>query len=87
MVKILSVFMATLAVTSPVAQAGGCTPGLYYCGSTLIKYGIKKPTEVVAKSSYNCQPDGTVKFVRECDYCVDKGASKESQDNICAVLV
>ncbi|KAG6084523.1 hypothetical protein E4U30_006827 [Claviceps sp. LM220 group G6] len=80
MVKILSVFMATLAAISPVAQAGGCTPGLNYCGSTLIKYGVKKPTEVVPDFSYHCQPDGTVKFNHKCDYCVEKGAG---QNDLC----
>ncbi|KAG6206681.1 hypothetical protein E4U35_001535 [Claviceps purpurea] len=40
MVKILSIFMATLAAISSVAQAGvwHCTPGLKYCGATLQQY-------------------------------------------------
>ncbi|KAG6065347.1 hypothetical protein E4U32_007460 [Claviceps aff. humidiphila group G2b] len=41
MVKILSIFLATLAAISPVAQAGNCVPGLKYCGSTLQRYDIE----------------------------------------------
>ncbi|KAG6078722.1 hypothetical protein E4U16_001488 [Claviceps sp. LM84 group G4] len=39
MANILSILIATLAVVSPVVQAGGCTPGLRYCGHTLKTYG------------------------------------------------
>ncbi|KAG5922201.1 hypothetical protein E4U61_005568 [Claviceps capensis] len=41
MVNILSIFLATLAAISPVAQAGNCVPSLHYCGSTLQRYGNK----------------------------------------------
>lgn len=37
MVQILPLFLATLAIISPVVQA--CTPGLDYCGYTLLEYG------------------------------------------------
>ncbi|KAG6224332.1 hypothetical protein E4U34_000434 [Claviceps purpurea] len=43
MVKVLSIFLATLAAISPVVQAGACTPGLQYCGSTLTRYGKSAP--------------------------------------------
>ncbi|KAG6266780.1 hypothetical protein E4U49_000256 [Claviceps purpurea] len=39
MVKILSIFMATLAAISPVVQARACIPGNNYCGSTLTTFG------------------------------------------------
>lgn len=39
MVKILPIFLSTLAVMSPMAQVFACTPGLDYCGWVLDKYG------------------------------------------------
>ncbi|KAG6174545.1 hypothetical protein E4U51_001556 [Claviceps purpurea] len=44
MVRILSIFITTLAAVSPVAHAGVCVPGLQYCGSTLKDYG-KEPAQ------------------------------------------
>ncbi|KAG5935535.1 hypothetical protein E4U60_003121 [Claviceps pazoutovae] len=41
MVKILSIFITTLAAISPMVQAG-CTPGLNYCGWNLRQYGGKE---------------------------------------------
>ncbi|KAG6080343.1 hypothetical protein E4U16_000404 [Claviceps sp. LM84 group G4] len=37
MVKILSIFLAAFAASN-VADAATCTPGLEYCGKTLIRY-------------------------------------------------
>ncbi|KAG6049028.1 hypothetical protein E4U17_006965 [Claviceps sp. LM77 group G4] len=37
MVKILSIFLAAFAASN-VADAGTCTPGLKYCGKTLVSY-------------------------------------------------
>ncbi|KAG5949398.1 hypothetical protein E4U60_005589 [Claviceps pazoutovae] len=39
MVKILSIFLATLAAIGPVAQAAACIRGRKYCGATLQRYG------------------------------------------------
>ncbi|KAG5956719.1 hypothetical protein E4U58_006435, partial [Claviceps cyperi] len=40
MLKNISVFIAALAVIGPVVQAqGSCTPGLNYCGLTLLQNG------------------------------------------------
>lgn len=44
MVRILYIFITTLAAVSPVAHAGVCVPGLQYCGSTLKDYG-KEPAQ------------------------------------------
>ncbi|KAG6161384.1 hypothetical protein E4U24_005986 [Claviceps purpurea] len=76
MVKILSIFVATLAAISPVVQAGACTPGLQYCGSTLTRYGVKQAWEVIADALYSCQRGGTVALVSTCIDCQDKGAGR-----------
>ncbi|KAG6255264.1 hypothetical protein E4U23_004574 [Claviceps purpurea] len=54
MVKILSIFLATLAAFSPVAQAGDCTPGVSYCGSTLQRYGFPGAGKLNPDDLYNC---------------------------------
>ncbi|KAG6017132.1 hypothetical protein E4U54_008246 [Claviceps lovelessii] len=38
-VKVTAALMAALAAIAPVVEAGNCTPGLYYCGHTLMRYG------------------------------------------------
>ncbi|KAG5942860.1 hypothetical protein E4U59_000804 [Claviceps monticola] len=45
MVRILSIFITTLAAVCPVAHAGVCVPGLQYCGSTLKDSGKDSDSE------------------------------------------
>ncbi|KAG5948296.1 hypothetical protein E4U59_000024 [Claviceps monticola] len=45
MVKILSIFIATLAAVSPVAQAGACKKDILNCGSTLQKFRKESPLQ------------------------------------------
>ncbi|KAG6120388.1 hypothetical protein E4U13_006594, partial [Claviceps humidiphila] len=54
MVKILSIFLATLAAISPVAQAGNCVPHLKYCGSTLQRYDFPGAEKLRPDVLYNC---------------------------------
>ncbi|KAG5971788.1 hypothetical protein E4U56_006571 [Claviceps arundinis] len=54
MVKILSIFLATLAAISPVAQAGNCVPGLKYCGSTLQRYDFPGAEKLERNVLYGC---------------------------------
>lgn len=42
MVQITFLMVAVIMAITPVAQAGGCTPGLTYCGRTLLEYGKKE---------------------------------------------
>ncbi|KAG6136028.1 hypothetical protein E4U38_001563 [Claviceps purpurea] len=54
MVKILSMFMTTLATVGPIVQAGPCTPGLKYCGFTLKNYDRDyAPSAAVMKAQAN----------------------------------
>ncbi|KAG6026974.1 hypothetical protein E4U19_002320 [Claviceps sp. Clav32 group G5] len=73
MVKILSIFMATLAAISPVVQAKACTSGLNYCGSTLTTYGFSTASDLIPDALYICQDNGAVKLLHKCDGvpCVD----------------
>ncbi|KAG6047911.1 hypothetical protein E4U17_007345 [Claviceps sp. LM77 group G4] len=75
MVKILSIFMATLAAISPVVQARVCTPGLNYCGSTIKTYGFSDSTasDLISDALYVCQDDGSMKLLHRCigTPCVD----------------
>ncbi|KAG6142455.1 hypothetical protein E4U12_003347 [Claviceps purpurea] len=66
MVKILSIFMATLAAISPVVQARACIPGNNYCG-------FSTASDLISDALYNCQDDGTVKLLHKCDGvpCID----------------
>ncbi|KAG6117222.1 hypothetical protein E4U13_001256 [Claviceps humidiphila] len=49
MVKILSIFITTLAALSPVAQAGACKEGIVNCGSTLQKFRNEPPSNEQTK--------------------------------------
>ncbi|KAG6229004.1 hypothetical protein E4U23_004576 [Claviceps purpurea] len=73
MVKILSIFMATLAAISPVVQARACIPGNNYCGSTLTTFGFSTASDLISDALYICQDDGTVKLLHKCDGvpCID----------------
>ncbi|KAG5953749.1 hypothetical protein E4U57_005093 [Claviceps arundinis] len=87
MVKILSIFLATLAAISPVAQAGNCVPGLKYCGSTLQRYvltaidalpivdfpGAEKLERNVL---YDCISPREVRDLWECRWCHDGGGGR-----------
>ncbi|KAG6314280.1 hypothetical protein E4U22_000151 [Claviceps purpurea] len=52
MANILSILIATLAVVSPLAQAGACVPGLEYCGHTLATYGYGQ--SLTENALYRC---------------------------------
>ncbi|KAG6055450.1 hypothetical protein E4U16_007566, partial [Claviceps sp. LM84 group G4] len=54
MVKILPIFLATLAAISPVVQAGNCVPGLKYCGHTLQTYGFPGAGRLKPDDLYDC---------------------------------
>ncbi|KAG5922203.1 hypothetical protein E4U61_005570 [Claviceps capensis] len=73
MVKILPIFLATLAAISPVVQARVCTPGSNYCGSTLTTYGFSTASDLIPDALYVCQDDGAVKLLHKCDGvpCID----------------
>ncbi|KAG6022810.1 hypothetical protein E4U19_004754 [Claviceps sp. Clav32 group G5] len=76
MAKILSILIATLAVVSPVAQAGACTPGLKYCGHTLQTYGYSGAQGLDSDTLYQCQSGGSVVKAVKCPFpfrCVDLG--------------
>ncbi|KAG6235390.1 hypothetical protein E4U47_005731 [Claviceps purpurea] len=76
MANILSILIATLAVVSPVVQAGGCTPGLTYCGHTLKTYGYPGAQSLGSDTLYQCQSDGSVKQLKTCSFgmiCADAG--------------
>ncbi|CCE29076.1 hypothetical protein E4U22_001884 [Claviceps purpurea] len=76
MVRFLSIFIATLAAISPMAQAGACVPGLRYCGSTLIRYGWENMW-LGRTVLYLCKPDGSVKAVEYCGaICNDAGVGR-----------
>ncbi|KAG6285375.1 hypothetical protein E4U09_007342 [Claviceps aff. purpurea] len=80
MANILSILIATLAVVSPVVQAGGCTPGLTYCGHTLMTYGYSGAESLNYKTLYRCQSSGIVQKLEKCSWstrCVDGGGGKD----------
>ncbi|KAG6192186.1 hypothetical protein E4U10_004318 [Claviceps purpurea] len=86
MANILSILIATLAVVSPVVQAGGCTPGLTYCGHTLMTYGYSGAESLNYKTLYRCQSGGIVQKLEKCPWgthCVDGGGGK---DDFCLLL-
>ncbi|KAG6174895.1 hypothetical protein E4U27_006390, partial [Claviceps purpurea] len=64
----------------PVVQAGGCTPGLTYCGHTLMTYGYPGAESLGYKTLYRCQSDGSVKKLEKCSWgmrCMDGGGGKD----------
>ncbi|KAG6318514.1 hypothetical protein E4U22_005364 [Claviceps purpurea] len=79
MANILSILIATLAVVSPVVQAGGCTPGLDYCGQTLKTYGYPGAQSLGRDTLYQCQSDGSVKELNRCypSRCTDGGGGND----------
>ncbi|KAG6068945.1 hypothetical protein E4U32_006745 [Claviceps aff. humidiphila group G2b] len=77
MVKILSIFITTLATLSQVAQAGACKEGILNCGSTLQKFRIPGAEKLYSKGLYFCNPDGSVTELGSCRYkCIDGGDGK-----------
>ncbi|KAG6133994.1 hypothetical protein E4U38_002601 [Claviceps purpurea] len=79
MANILSILIATLAVVSPVVQAGACTPGLDYCGQTLKTYGYPGAQSLSSNALYRCQSNGSVKKLKECgfrQFCIDGGSGR-----------
>ncbi|KAG6161386.1 hypothetical protein E4U11_003508 [Claviceps purpurea] len=79
MVKILSIFMATLAAISPVAQAGvwHCTPGLKYCGATLQQYDFLGAEKLEEDALHNCVSPQKVGDMRLCRWgCDDRSAGR-----------
>ncbi|KAG6137000.1 hypothetical protein E4U38_001149 [Claviceps purpurea] len=80
MANILSILIATLAVVSPVVQAGACTPGRKYCGHTLMVYGYPGAKSLNANFLYRCQSDGSVKKLHTCSWgmpCMDGGGGND----------
>ncbi|KAG6212595.1 hypothetical protein E4U35_003605 [Claviceps purpurea] len=74
MIKFLSVVIATLAAVTPVVQAGSCTPGLDYCGSTLMQYGWST-FGLATMGLYHCTSSGNVTPKEYCYVqCRDGGA-------------
>ncbi|KAG6099538.1 hypothetical protein E4U31_004375 [Claviceps sp. LM219 group G6] len=80
MVKILSIFLATLAAISPVAQAGNCRPGLRYCGSTLQRYDFPGAGNLLPAGLYRCTSPKEVEWVLRCPIgCQDQGAGQSDR--------
>ncbi|KAG6189319.1 hypothetical protein E4U10_005004 [Claviceps purpurea] len=80
MASILSILIATLAVVSPVVQARGCTPGLTYCGHTLMTYGYSGAQSLGSGTLYRCQSGGSVTELKTCSFgtvCVDGGGGND----------
>ncbi|KAG6299835.1 hypothetical protein E4U09_007752 [Claviceps aff. purpurea] len=80
MANILSILIATLAVVSPVVQAGGCTPGLAYCGHTLKTYGYPGAQSLGSNTLYRCQSNGSLKNLSTCvspSHCIDGGGGND----------
>ncbi|KAG6214941.1 hypothetical protein E4U34_005905 [Claviceps purpurea] len=80
MANILSILIATLAVVSPVVQAGACTPGLTYCGHTLMTYGYPGAQNLNYKTLYRCLSGGSVEILNTCSWgmrCMDGGGGKD----------
>ncbi|KAG5953748.1 hypothetical protein E4U57_005092 [Claviceps arundinis] len=76
MVKILSILITTLAVISPVAQAGVCKEGMLNCGSTLKRKHFPGAEKLDDSGLYLCDPNGSVEpeQLGSCEYeCVDGG--------------
>ncbi|KAG6300232.1 hypothetical protein E4U09_007212 [Claviceps aff. purpurea] len=76
MVKILSIFITctTLAVLSPVAQAGACKEDTLNCGSTLKRKHFPGAEKLDSSGLYLCDPNGSVEQSGSCKYeCVDGG--------------
>ncbi|KAG6224328.1 hypothetical protein E4U34_000430 [Claviceps purpurea] len=76
MVNILSLFIActTLAVLSPVAQAGACKEDILNCGSTLKRKHFPGAEKLDSSGLYLCDPNGSVEQLGSCKYeCVDGG--------------
>ncbi|KAG5920995.1 hypothetical protein E4U61_007226 [Claviceps capensis] len=92
MVQIISLMVAVIMAITPVAQAGACTPGLIYCGSTLsrLDYDDAKITEAAQaaylpkqykyNAVYTCNDDGDTAFKEAClFFCVDEGGGKNDR--------
>ncbi|KAG6097023.1 hypothetical protein E4U30_001018 [Claviceps sp. LM220 group G6] len=77
MVKILSILITTLAVISPVAQAGVCKANILNCGSTLKRKHFPGAEKLDDSGLYLCDPHGSVEQLGSCKYeCVDGGDGK-----------
>ncbi|KAG6242403.1 hypothetical protein E4U22_007099 [Claviceps purpurea] len=77
MVKILSMFMTTLATVGPIVQAGPCTPGLKYCGFTLKNYDYPGAENLKENTLYICNSNGSVTRSGLCPIgCSHEGAGK-----------
>ncbi|KAG6255267.1 hypothetical protein E4U23_004577 [Claviceps purpurea] len=80
MVKILSMFMTTLATVGPIVQAGPCTPGLKYCGFTLKNYDYPGAENLKENTLYICNSNGSMYIVEQAAGR-SKGLSNWPQDN------
>ncbi|KAG6186946.1 hypothetical protein E4U27_008202 [Claviceps purpurea] len=90
MVQITFLMVAAIMAITPVAQAGGCTPGLTYCGRTLLEYGYDDakileaaraagmPVQYTYLSLYTCHSGGVIEYKQPCgDSCVDGGGGSD----------
>ncbi|KAG5928821.1 hypothetical protein E4U53_002579 [Claviceps sorghi] len=94
MVKIVPMVIAALAAVSPLAEAGNCTPGLKYCGHTLLAYGDYSARIYAAlghgpyivdneeqRTLFTCVgPNGEIQVDKICSrMCFDKGAGRSDE--------
>ncbi|KAG6052894.1 hypothetical protein E4U17_005256 [Claviceps sp. LM77 group G4] len=92
MVQIATLMGAVIMAITPVAQAGACTPGLIYCGSTLSRLGYDDakiieaaqaaylPEQYRHNAVYTCDADGDIAFKEAClFFCVDEGGGNNDR--------
>ncbi|KAG5915956.1 hypothetical protein E4U42_007866 [Claviceps africana] len=94
MPKFASIVIAALAAVAPLAEAGNCTPGLKYCGHTLLAYGNYESRIYQAlghgpsswnneeqRSLFNCVgPNGEIQLERTCaKLCIDQGLGQSDK--------
>ncbi|KAG6072742.1 hypothetical protein E4U16_005140 [Claviceps sp. LM84 group G4] len=88
MVQITSLIVAVIMAMTPVAQAGvwHCTPGLLYCGNTLVQRGYDRAKIIKAAKAakvhelyyfhalFTCNAKRGVTYEEPCLFdCVDGG--------------
>ncbi|KAG6297245.1 hypothetical protein E4U09_001434 [Claviceps aff. purpurea] len=97
MAQITSLMVAVIMAITPVTQAGAwdCTPGLLYCGDTLVRngYDVAKITEAAKAANVNelyyyqalftCNADGGITYEEACLFeCVDGGRGENGSCNL-----
>ncbi|KAG6147284.1 hypothetical protein E4U22_000758 [Claviceps purpurea] len=92
MVQVAPLIGAVIVAITSVAQAGACTPGLIYCGSTLSRLGYDDakiteaaqaaflPEQYKRNAVYTCNADGDIAFKEAClFFCVDEGGGNNDR--------